>query len=251
MFFSNKTITNKLITTGSHWLITCALVALSLTPSVQAQTRKVKYVPPSNLDAPKVSVPGIKRSACSSIEITCLIALLPDLKVDQAPVPQTISEHPTIYLLTPKVDGRVYFRLDEDNGLPSQRKRIYRSSFKIKNEAGVIAYKMPDDAPKLELNKKYSWQLDIDDAENTRTVYGSVRRVELSKDVATKLATLTNPLDRAALLASSSVWYESLQSLAEAQITVPKNTEIRDEWISLLKSANLDRVIPHSLVLQK
>lgn len=249
MFSSNKTITNKLITTGSRWLIAGVLVTLSLAPSIQAQ-RKVKYVPPSNLDAPKVSVPGIKRSACAS-ELTCLIALVPDLKVDEAPVPQTISERPTIYLLTPKVDGRVYFRLDEDNGLPNQRKRIYRSSFKIKNEAGVIAFKMPDDAPKLELNKKYSWQLDIDDAENTRTVYGSLRRVELSKDIATKLATLANPLDRAALLASSSIWYESLQSLAEAQIPVPKNTEIQDEWISLLKSANLDRVIPHSLVLQK
>lgn len=249
MFFLKSFSSKQLITASRPWLI-AGVIMLSLTSAVQAQSRRVKYVPPSNAGAPKVSVPGITRSACAS-ELSCLIALVPDLKVDQAPVPQTISDRPTIYFLTPKVDGRVYFRLDEDFGTPSQRKRIYRSSFKIKNDAGVIAYKLPDDAPALELNKRYAWKLDIDDMSNTRSVYGSIRRVELNVMSDKLLSTTTDPLERAAILAAQGIWYEALQTLAEAQITVPQNVEIFEEWTSLLKSANLDRVLTHSLVIQK
>ncbi|OIP73232.1 MAG: hypothetical protein AUK48_10350 [Oscillatoriales cyanobacterium CG2_30_44_21] len=249
MFFSKSFSGKQIMTASRPWLIAGCII-LSLTSAVQAQSRRVKYVPPSNAGAPKVSVPGITRSACDG-ELSCLIALVPDLKVDQAPVPQTISKRPTIYFLTPKIDGRIYFRLDEDLGTESQRKRVYRSSFKIKNDAGIIAYKLPDDAPALELNKKYSWKLDIDDLSNTRSVYGSIRRVELDAASEKKLAAATDPLERAAILAAQGVWYEALQILAEAQITVPKNMEIIEQWTSLLKSANLDRVSPYSLVIQK
>ncbi|PZU97736.1 MAG: hypothetical protein DCE90_06560 [Pseudanabaena sp.] len=249
MFFLKSFSGKQLATASRPWLIAGVLM-LSLTSAVQAQNRKVRYVPPSNAGAPKVSVPGITRSACDS-ELSCLIALVPDLKTDQAPVPQTISKRPTIYFLTPKVDGRVYFRLDEDFGTPSQRKRIYRSSFKIKNDAGVIAYRLPDDAPNLELNKRYSWKFDIDDVSNTRSVYGSIKRVELDQVVAQKLSVMTDPLERASLLAAQGIWYEALQILAEAQLTVPKNLEIFEEWAALLKSASLDRVLAHSFVIQK
>ncbi len=229
-----------------------ALIALPLftTQSALAQGRRVRYIPPSNLDAPKVSVPGATRSACEDIS-NCLIAFLPDLKLENAPVPQTIAEHPTIYFLVPKVDGNAYFRLDEDNGTPSQRKRIYTAKFKIKNDAGIIAFKLPSDAPKLELNKKYSWKFDVDASYSTRSVYGSIKRVELDTMSDKFLSTTTDPLERASVLAAQGIWYEALQTLAEAQITVPKNTEIIEEWTSLLKSANLDRALPYSLVIQK
>ncbi|MDX2256010.1 MAG: DUF928 domain-containing protein [Pseudanabaenaceae cyanobacterium bins.39] len=220
--------------------------------ALSQKTRRVVYKPPSNLDAPKVSVPGITRSACPVEEGTCLIALLPDLKVNDAPAPQTISEHPTIYFLTPRVNGRVYFRLDEDNGTSSQRKRIYRTSFPINNSAGVVALRLPENAPKLEVNKKYSWTLDIEDnSMGTRSVHGSMRRIALSDATMLELAKTTNPIDRAALLASSGVWFDSLQTLAQAKIALPANPQINEEWNAVLKDAQLDRVLPYSLVVQE
>jgi hypothetical protein len=226
---------------------------LILSPAAMAQrTRRVVYRPPSNLDAPRVSVPGITRSACPSEEGTCLIALLPDLKVNDSPAPQTISERPTIYLLTPRSNGRVYFRLDEDNGTPSQRKRIYRTSFPINNSAGIIAFRLPEDAPKLEINKKYSWKLDIEDSSmGARSVYGSMRRIALSESMVKELAKVTDPIDRAALLASAGIWFESLQSLAQAKTVLPQNLQVNAEWQEMLKDANLDRVLPYSFVLQE
>ena len=77
----------------------------SFIPQAQAQSRRVRYIPPSNLDAPQTSGAGASRSAI------VLIAILPDLQIDKSPVPQTISERPTIYFLTPKHRGSVTIKL--------------------------------------------------------------------------------------------------------------------------------------------
>lgn len=235
-----------------HLAISAFIVLpLLITQSALAQGRRVRYVPPSNLDAPKVSVPGATRSACDDPS-RCLIALLPDFKVQEAPLPQTLAEHPTIYFLVPKTDGTAYFSLDEDNGDANKRKRIYKTKFRIKNDAGLIAFRLPNDAPKLELNKKYSWQFSSTPfgQYNSQSVYGSLRRVALDDKVAAKLVTISNPLDRAALLASSGIWFEAVQTLAEAQIALPQNAEVLSEWQELLKSASLDRVLPFTFVSQ-
>ena len=227
------------------------LIALPLiTPqSVLAQGRRVRYIPPSNLDAPKVSVPGATRSACDAPS-NCLIALLPNLKVQDAPLPQTLAERPTIYFLVPKTNGNAYFSLDEDNGTAIQRKRIYKTKFKISNDAGLIAFRLPDDAPKLELNKKYSWQFSVPIGYGSQSVYGSLQRVALDSKVTAKLATMSHPLDRAALLAAEGIWFEAVQTLAEAQVALPQNAEVLSEWQELLKAANLDRVLPFTFVSQ-
>jgi hypothetical protein len=196
-----------------------------------------------------VSVPGATRSACADIG-SCLIALLPDLKVQGAPLPQTISDRPTIYFLVPKANGFAYFTLDENQGITGQSKRIYRTKFKINNDAGVIAFRLPDDAPKLELKKNYSWRFSVPDGESSQTVYGSLRRTALDEEMTKKLANISNPLERAALLASASIWFEAVQTLAEAQIALPQNPEILSEWQELLKSASLDRVLPFTFVSQ-
>ena len=62
---------------------------------------------------------------------------------------------------------------------------------------------------------------------------------------------MSNPIDRATLFAQESLWFETVATLAEAQRTVPKNSAVSDEWVELLKSAKLDRVLPYSFVSQK
>jgi len=228
-----------------------ALFTALFTTPAQAQSRRVRYVPPSNLDAPRVSTPGITRSSGCD-QSACLIALVPDLQVTTSPVPQTISERPTIYFLSPKVDSPVTFVLSEDYGLSKPSKRIYRKNFPLKNEAGVIAFKLPDDAPILEIGKTYKLRFDINDSlYSSKTVYGYMQRVLPSQKLVDQLNKTSNPIDRAVLFAQEGIWFEALQALAEAQLPVPKKAEIIDEWTALLKSANLDRVLPYSFVVQK
>jgi Domain of Unknown Function (DUF928) len=225
-------------------------LSLSLfTSSAQAQSRRVRYKPPSNLGTPVVSTPGILRSACETTEV-CLIGLVPDLKAENAPVPQTISESPTFYFLIPETDGRGYFYLSEaDSSLP-EGKRVYRTSFKVKSKAGILAFKMPTvkGASILKLDKNYVWKFTVGGLMDSTTVRGSIRRVLPSQKLVEQLKKALLPLDRAALFAQDGIWFETVQTLADAQQGIPKKPEIVSEWNDLLKSAKLDRVIPHSFL---
>ncbi|WP_271254900.1 DUF928 domain-containing protein [Pseudanabaena sp. Chao 1811] len=239
---------------------TAILAPLNLfSPLAQAQSRRVVYVPPSDLDAPKTSASGITRS--SGCLISCLIALVPNLEINKNPVPRTISERPIIYFLSPKHRGSVRFRLYEDSA-ETPNKPIYQTSFDINNDAGIIAFKLPEDAPTLAIGKIYSWEFTVLTATNktpygsatipdNKTVYGSVRRILPTKKLTEQLSKLSKPIDRAALFAQESLWFETLTTLADAQRTVPKSSEVTDEWIAILKSASLDRVLSYAFVSQK
>jgi len=228
------------------------IIPLSLpffAPSAQAQSRKVRYVPPSNLGTLTVSVPGIIRSS-GCTEQACLIGLVPDLVAENAPVPLTISDNPTFYFLVPEIDGRAYFYLYEVDSSSGKGKRIYRTSFKIKNKAGILTFKMP--AVKgdsiLELDKNYVWEFTVGSLTDAETVRGSIRRVMPSKNLVGQLKKTFLPLERAALFAQEGIWFETVQTLAEAQKGLYKKPEIVSEWTELLKSATLDRVIPFTFL---
>ncbi|OYQ62992.1 hypothetical protein B9G53_19400 [Pseudanabaena sp. SR411] len=245
---------NILIASACSCLAVSTVIALPLslsffTPSVQAQSRKVRYVPPSNLGTLTVSVPGATRSS-GCTEKACLIGIVPDLVADNAPVPQTISDSPTFYFLVPEIDGRAYFYLYEVDSSSAKGKRVYRTSFKIKNKAGILAFKMG--AVKgdsiLELNKNYVWEFTVSSLTDAETVRGSIRRVSPSKNLADQLKKTFLPLDRAVLFAQEGIWFETVQTLAEAQKGLYKKPEIVSEWTDLLKSATLERVIPFTFL---
>jgi hypothetical protein len=214
----------------------------------------VRYVPPSNLDAPKASASGITRSGCTDTDKICLIALLPDLKLETSPVPQTISERPTIYLLTPKVEnGTIRLRIFDESGLTT--KRVYSKVFSINNQDGIVAFKIPDDAPILEINKKYKLEFQvvyqpraID--KNDKSVFGYIKRVSPSPKLVEQLKTTTKPIELAALYAQEGLWFETMQTLAEAQLTLHQNPEVTQEWLELLKSAKINRALAFPIVGQ-
>lgn len=249
--FSPKFSPQKiLIASACSCLALSTVIALPFalfTPSAQAQSRKVRYVPPSNLGTPTVSTPGIIRSS-GCTELVCLIGLVPDLVAETAPVPQTIAEHPTFYFLIPETDGQGYFRLYESDSSLKQGKRIYRTSFKIKNKAGILAYKMPDNAPILKPNKNYIWEFVVGNLTDSERVSGSIRRVMPTQKLVEQLKQVMMPIDRAALFAQEGLWFETVQTLAEAQQGASKKPEVVSEWNALLKSAQLDRVLPHAFL---
>jgi hypothetical protein len=253
IMFLSKTISKKfLLATACSCLVVSTLIALPFNffaSSAQAQSRKVRYIPPSNLDAPKVSASGITRSA-GCVDTTCFIALIPDLQVDNRPAPLTISERPTIYLLAPKIKkGKARFTLNEVDDKLQKTTRVYRTTYIFQNEAGVVSLKLPEDAPALKPNKNYTWDIILteDDFSFAETVRGSVRRIEPRPKLLQELETAKNPLEKATLLAQEGIWFESLQALIEAQTDSPTNLEAKNEWTDLLKSVKLDRVIGQPL----
>ncbi|MFM7599782.1 MAG: DUF928 domain-containing protein [Pseudanabaena sp.] len=247
--FSPKKI---LIASACSCLAVSSVIALPLSlsyfpASALAQSRRVRYVPPSNLGTLTVSVPGATRSA-GCTEQSCLIGLVPDLVAQTSPVPQTIAERPTFYFLIPEIDGQAYFRLFESDSSLNKGKRVYRTSFKIKNKAGILTFKMPDNAPILKPNQNYIWEFVVGDLTDAETVSGSIRRVLPNQKLVAQLKKVSLPIDRAALFAQEGIWFETVQTLAEAQKGLPKKPEIVNEWTELLKSATLDRVLPFAFL---
>ncbi len=250
--FLPKFASKKILIASAFSCLAVSTVALPLslslfTPSAQAQSRRVRYNPPSNLGTPIVSTPGILRSS-GCTELVCLIGLVPDLAAETAPVPQTIAERPTFYFLIPQIEGTAYFRLFESDSSLKKGKRVYRTSFKIKNKAGILALKMPDNAPILKSEKNYIWEFTIGNSIEFEMVSGSVRRILPSQKLVEQLKQALLPIDRAALFAQEGLWFETVQTLAEAQQGVDKKPEIVSEWNALLKSAQLDRVLPYSFL---
>ena len=259
MFLSKFSSKKILIASACSCLSVSTVIGLPLslslfTPSAQAQSRRVRYNPPSNLGTPIVSTPGILRSAgCNESVLVpiCLIGLVPDLEVANAPVPLTISERPTIYFLIPKVDGNVSFTLAEEDLKLENGKRIYKTTFYLTSKAGLIAFKIPDHVQSLKIGKNYSWEFTRDSTKEDSgflKVIGSMRRVLPNQNLVTQLKKASLPIDRAALFAQEGIWYETVQTLAEALQANPKKAEIVNEWNELLKSAKLNRVLPHTFV---
>jgi Domain of Unknown Function (DUF928) len=249
-----KRISTKIFATSvCSFLYASTVVAPTLTlfpQNAQAQSRRVRYVPPNNLDAPKVSASGITRSTCASDESICLIALLPDLELVSKSIPQTVSEHPTIYFLIPKFDGKASFSIREVQELTS--KSVYVKDFDLKVESGVIAFKMPMDAPILEIGKSYKFNFTLKNPniDKSKNVFGHIHRVLPSQNLVDQLKKASSPVDRAALYSQSGIWFETLQTLAEAQQTVPQNIEVTEEWLELLKSAKINRALLSPFVTQ-
>jgi hypothetical protein len=238
------------VTSVFSCLVTSTLLLPSLTlftPSAQAQARKVRYVPPSNLDAPKVSSSGISRTD----SFTPLEPRPSLTDVNMLPVPQTTSERPTIYFISPKVAGNGVFTLIEQNDrLTPSQKAVYRKEFSLQNEAGIIAFKMPDDAPIMEIGKIYYWKIDFGRDTEAKTAYGMIKRVLPTAKLVNQLKNISKPIDRAALFAQEGIWFEAVQTLAEAQQTTPTSGEIVDEWTALMKSVNLSMVLEYRFVPQ-
>jgi len=252
MFLQKFSSKRLLMASACSCLAVSSVIALPLSfslfmPSAQAQSRRVRYVPPSNLGTLTVSVGGATRSA-GCTEQACLIGLVPDLVAQTAPVPQTIAERPTFYFLIPEIDGQAYFRLFESDSSLTKGKRVYRTSFKIKNKAGILAFKMPDNAPILKPDQNYVWEFVVGGLTDAETVSGSVRRVLPNQELVDQLKQVSLPLDRAALFAQEGIWFETVQTLAEAQRGIYKKPEIVNEWKELLKSTTLERVLPYTFL---
>ena len=235
-------------------LASLSLVALAL-GSVSAQTAagirheiaqgqakikggKVVYTPPKNVGTPKNTVGGLSRGECK--EVRCLMALMPNTDSGFDHFPQTISAYPTFFFNAPKFSGQAEFRLYEVSSNASP-KRIYKTSFPINTQPGIISFRMPADAPALKVGKFYRWEFTWNNASNSKCT-GLARRVELDRTVSQQLEK-AKPIEKATIYAKAGIWFEAVETLAAARRDRPESPELTIEWVELLKSIGLDVLV--------
>lgn len=244
-------------------LTTALFLELVVTPSlltkVQAQTQsanrtqtqsisaiaRVTFEPPA-AGKPDDTAGGASRSGGCLQAITniggCMVPLMPQTKDGL-----TTTERPTFFVYVADSAAKELFfslRDESDNA-------VYQTKIPINGQTGIVSVKLPDNAPALEVGKTYQWAFIMVGDQGLRPdspgVRGEVRRVELNPELKSELAQV-EPLDRAALYGKNGIWFDTVQTLAEARRQQPNDTTLTDDWQSLLKSVGLEAIATQPLL---
>lgn len=148
----------------------------------------------------------------------------------------TVFERPTFWIYLPKTSAKeVVLNLQED-GI-----NYHGQSFiPVSGNAGIVGLKVKDDIPALELEKWYKWSVVLVCGEkpnlNDPVVMAWVRRVNRP----TVLSQQQTDWEQAVFYGQQGIWYDTLTALAKAKQAEPNNNLIRDAWVNLLQSVDLE-----------
>ena len=192
--------------------------------------------------ASRVGTYYLNRSTVSPTEPAALIALLP-----QSFYGTTMSERPTILVYLPASNAQeAVFSLKDEAGNMQHQMNI-----PVAGKTGVIAIKLPANAPALAVGKNYQWflALKVDGQLSPSTPYvdGWVERIQPSTELATAMQE-QDALKRATALGKNGVWYDCVGTLAATYTAEPSNATLRKQWEELLSSVSLKEIVTANLL---
>ncbi|MEG4532742.1 DUF928 domain-containing protein [Microcoleus sp. D2_18a_D3] len=206
-------------------------------PRFSQPTEDIDELPPTQPGRPV-------RGGCASISQLGLTALMPTNKMGR-----TVSDYPTFFFYLPPTEAEsAEFTLQDPSG-----KEIYKQALTISNLSGVIGVSIPanQNVPPLEVGKSYRWNFtvicDSLDRSADQIEIGTVRRVELSADIRSKLEQ-ADPRQKTVIYAENGIWQDALSTLAAARRDQPNDTTFKADWESLLDSVTLGEIAKEPIV---
>ncbi|AKG20334.1 DUF928 domain-containing protein [Calothrix sp. 336/3] len=171
-----------------------------------------------------------------------LIGLMP-----QSYYGTTISERPTIMVYIPASNAtEAVFSLKDEAG-----NMHHQMIVPVAGKSGVVAVKLPADAPALAVGKNYQWflalKLDGKLSPSTPYVDGWIQRIQPSAELATALQQ-KDVMKQAEIFGKNGVWYDCVATLAALHTSQPQNPAIIKQWEDLLTSVSLKEVAKAPLV---
>jgi hypothetical protein len=159
---------------------------------------------------------------------------------------RTVSPRPTIFVYVPQMAvKKVFFFLQSENN-----QYHYHTTFDLNKTGGIVSFKVPEDAPALEVGKTYHWSvIFIAPGEilhpDARAVTGWVKRVP-----APTADSSLSPIQLASLYGKSGIWYDTLDLLSSAHQKAPENSSLLKEWADLLNQVGLTYLTQEPLTQQ-
>jgi Domain of Unknown Function (DUF928). len=188
---------------------------------------------------------GAARGNCNADDTGKIdvVALMPNTNMGL-----TVAEKPTVFFRVSKTSVQeAKFNLLNEKG----NTIIYDKTIPLNNTGDVMSFTLPADAPALEVGKEYQWELvincDPDDPNGNPRVQSAIKRVQPSPTLVSKLAQ-ANPSDRPFLYAEEGIWIDALSTLAKLRVANPNNSELKEEWTTLLTSAGLQELATAPLI---
>ncbi|HLO89204.1 MAG TPA: DUF928 domain-containing protein [Nostocaceae cyanobacterium] len=143
--------------------------------------------------------------------------------------------------------------------LDNQDNLIYQNRFKLTGNPGIIALELPFNKIKssnnvdlVELNKLYQWEFtvicdDIDYSSNP-SAGGFFKKVKFERNYGPFVNAPPLPIYWVGLNFSYGFWYQGISSLVSAKDRYPKNKELTEEWIEVLKEEGLEHLAKAKLI---
>ena len=210
-------------------------------------SRDTFFTPPSDSAAPRGATGGASRdisnsSSESSNELieatkvsiagaTSMLAVMPDSFFGK-----TVEARPTIMVYVPASNASeaVFSLKDETKG------SVYEMPVSVPASGGIVAVKLPSDAPELVVNQNYQWYLalKVDGAIKPASPFvdGWVKRVEPTREMAALAG--ESAIAEIEVLGSNGIWYDTAAKLAALR-AAQGDEAISQHWYELLESVGL------------
>ncbi|MBC1224240.1 DUF928 domain-containing protein [Nostoc sp. UCD121] len=209
------------------------------------------FTPSAEKNAPQQASGGASRvgtyylnpSTVGAAGPAALIALLP-----QSFYGTTVSERPTILVYLPASNAEeAVFSLKDEAGNTQ-----YQMTIPVALKAGVVAVKLPAEAPALAVGKNYHWflavKVDGQLGPNTPYVDGWIQRIQPNAELTIAMEQ-KDALKRAAAFGKQGVWYDCVETLAALHSTQPSNVTLNKQWEELLSSVSLKEIVTAPLLV--
>lgn len=148
---------------------------------------------------------------------------------------ETIDNKPTFLLYFSAVPAAVEFSLRDEQA----SEKVYQTSVPIESKPGIFKFRLPDDAPDLEVDRLYRWIFQVScnpsaSPENEGLQVSGVIVRRSNPDLQTKIES-ASPREKVELYAENGLWYDTLNELLKLRCAHPENPDLKVDWASLLE----------------
>ncbi|MCC5639970.1 DUF928 domain-containing protein [Nostoc sp. CHAB 5844] len=164
----------------------------------------------------------------------------------------TTSENPTFFFYLPRT-SKTYVQAFDLTLEDVNKNVVYQETFQVNNKPGVFQVSLRDRLNKFFLKKEqnYNWFFsaicDYSDRSRDLVLTGTLKRVTLEQNLTTELKK-ASLRERAAILAASGIWDDSLNILAKLRLKNRKDAGLKTDWQTLLESVELAQVAQEPIV---
>jgi hypothetical protein len=220
---------------------------VAATPSTTIPRRsvvRVTFDPPGD-GTPSDTAGGASRGGCPDDSPAINPPVTPLKPINHSGL--TVAEHPTFFVYVPQTVAQKAIFILKDK----EEDYFYQKTISIPRTAGVVSFKLPDDAPALESGKTYQWSFIMMCGQAVRpdspVAEGQIQRIEPNPELLRQLKNLS-PLERAVLYGKNGLWYDTLASLAEQMRSQPNDSTLLSTWEKLLQSVGLEAIATKPLL---
>lgn len=121
---------------------------------------------------------------------------------------------------------------------------VYQTLFTLPKTPGIVSISLPLSAKNsLETGKFYRWYLKFK-CKGSKTNTPDIEMDGWVQRILSKPSSITNQINTA----TSDVWYDDVNNLANRILAFPQDTKLKQEWTDLLKSVGLSHLAQEPLI---